>query len=166
MKTHFVFARHFYLIGDEKLKSLILRGMEKYNIKKVMVTIMSRWREKLITKEDMVCYCKGGEEQRSVNDDLDLLFEAIRLDKKSDDHVVTYFLPMLTENELELVERKDSNYLKTFLVKNPDVKEAEMKRSESDSKFVCELGLRRTFTIECQHQQLFSSKLKILSNCS
>ena len=49
---------------------------------------------------------------------------------------------------MKLVERKDISYLDTFNVLNPDVPEAEMKLSESDSKFVSGFGWRRTFTIE------------------
>ena len=96
----------------------------------------------------MINYCKGKEYQKeSANDDLDLLFEAIQLGNKPDDDVETYFLPMLTKKELELVEQKNYNYLKTFMGSIPDVNEAEMKLSESTSKFVYAFGHRRTFTI-------------------
>ena len=150
MKTHFVFARHFYLIGDEKLKSFILRGMEKYNIKKVMVTIIDMWRYNLITKEKMENYCNGKEfRKESVNDDLEKLFEDIQLGKKPDDHVETYFLPKLTKEELDLVERKDEDFMHTFTVgMDADVNKAEMMLSESDAKFVRGRGVRLTFTIE------------------
>ena len=149
MDTHFVFAGRYYLMHHDKLKSFILKGMENYNIKKVMVTIMDGWREKIITMEKMVSYCTGEEYlKESVNDDIDNLFENIRLGIEPDAYVATYFLPMLTENELKLVEEKNSIYLKTFLEPNPDVKEAEMKLSGSDSKFVYTEGYRRTFAIE------------------
>ena len=186
MDTHLVFAGKYYLNKD-KLKSFILKGMEKYNIKKVMVTQMYRWRNSLITMERMVDYCKGKEREKiSVNDDLNLVFEAIRLDQEPDYHEKTYFLPMLTGKELELVERKSTRYFQTFwstlmssdrshVSLSPDVKETEMKLSESNSKFVYSWGERRTFTIintsysriadiERQHQQL--SKLKTPSCCS
>ena len=58
----------------------------------------------------------------------------------------------MTEEELELVEREDTSYFGTYIKgaygKNPDVEEAEMKLSESDSKFAFGYGRRRTFTIE------------------
>ena len=153
METHFVFTGVYYLSFNKELKSHILDGMEKYGIKKVMVTQMFRSRARLITKEKMVSYCKGEEyEKESVNDDLDLLFKAIRLGKEPDETVKTYFLPMLTDNELELIERKNSNYLETFASGNPDVREAVMKRSESNSKFVYTWGWRETFTIELEER--------------
>ena len=93
-------------------------------------------------------YKKEEHEKESVNDDLDFLFEAIRLGKELDGTVNTYFLPMLTENELELVEQKNSNYLKKFRRANVDVEEAEMKLSKSKSKFVYSWGVRRTVTID------------------
>ena len=93
----------------------------------------------------------------SVNDDLESFFEDLRLGKEPDEKVYTYFLPKLTEEEMELVEQKETNYLKTFsegfLGGNPDVPEAEMLLSESDSKFLKGFGYRRTFTIENSSEQ-------------
>ena len=125
-----------------------------------MVTIISLERWKLITKEAMEDYCKGEEAEKvSVNDDLESFFEDLRLGKEPPHQsVFTYFLPKLTEEEMELVERKDRNYFETFLhVKHADVKEAEMKLSESDSKFVQGFGCRRTFTIENKSSQNISN---------
>ena len=110
-------------------------------------------RSKIITKEEMENLYTGynlfEHATDSVNDDLESLFENLRLGKEPDDQwVYTYFLPKLTEEEMELVEQKDTNYLQTFNVLNPDVPEAEMLVSESDSKFLNGVGQRRTFTIE------------------
>ena len=58
------------------------------------------------------------------------------------------FTPKLTEEELELVKRKDTTYLQTFGEKNPDVTETQMKLSESDSKYVEGWVDRRTSTIQ------------------
>ena len=98
----------------------------------------------------MESYCKGEEfEKDSVNDDLESLFENIRLGKEPDECVWTYFLPKLTEEELKLVERRDTSYLQTFLHSlNADVNETEMMLSESDSKYIYEFSYRRTFIIE------------------
>ena len=50
---------------------------------------------------------------------------------------------------MRLVDRKDTRYLETFINSaDPDVNEAEMKLSESDSKFLHGWGSRRTFTIK------------------
>jgi len=114
-----------------------------------MVTIIYMERLGLITKEAMEKYCKGEKYQKdSVNDDLESLFEDLRLGKEPDEWVETYFLPKLTTEEMELVETKDTNYFENFLVDDPDVPEAEMLLSESDSKFVEGFGWRTTFTIE------------------
>ena len=98
----------------------------------------------------MESYCKGEKyEKDSVNDDLESLFENIRLGKEPREWVESYFLPKLTEEELELIERRDTSYLRTFYHENQaDVKEAEMMLSESDSKYVKGESLRRTFVIE------------------
>ena len=73
--------------------------------------------------------------KESVNDDLEPLFEDLRLGEHKDGWFITFFLPKLMEEVLKMVESKDPNYMKTFLEKNADVEEAEMKLSESDSKF-------------------------------
>ena len=127
-----------------------------------MVTSILLLRRYLITKEKMELYCKGEEDEKdSVNDDLESLFENIRLGKEPDEYVWTYFLPKLTEEELKLVERRDTSYLQTFLHSlNADVNETEMMLSESDSKYVYEFSYRRTFIIEN------SSKKSLKHKCS
>ena len=112
-----------------------------------MVTRIYLERAYLITKENMESYCKGEKSQKdSVNDDLESFLENIRLGKEPDEKVQTYFLPKLTEEELELVETEDITYFKT-LSYPIDVEKTEMMLSESDSKFVYESGSRKTFTI-------------------
>ena len=134
---------------QDRLRSFILEGMKKNKIKSVMVTSIFMERRKLITKEAMEKYCKGEKRRKvSVNDDLESLFEVLQLGKEPDEESSFYFLPKLTKEEMKLVERNDTNYLETFSSSNPDVKEAEMKLSESDSKFVRGYGDRRTITIE------------------
>ena len=130
---------------------MIVEKMKEHQIKKLMVTNITFWRDRLITKERMENYYKGKErETRSVNDDLEVLFEDIRLGKETDDQVHTYFLPRLTVNELILVERKDKHFMVTFsLLMNADVSKAEMAASKSDSKYINANGRRRTFTIKC-----------------
>ena len=106
----------------------------------------------------MESYCKGEEWLKdSVNDDLESLFENIRLGKEPDEYVETYFLPKLTEEELELVERRDTSYLQTVGHLNPDVDETEMMLSESDSKYVSGASQRRTFVIKIPSETSFET---------
>ena len=124
--------------------------MKKFKIKSVIMTRIGMTRSYLITKERMEKYCKGefGQRGDSVNDDLESLFEDIRLGKEPDDRLVlTYFLPKLTKEEMKLVEREDTSYLQTFTSRDPDVSEAEMMLSESDSKYVRGWNLRHTIII-------------------
>ena len=176
VETHVVYAGCYYNQSDylcklkhkDRLRSLILEGMKKYKIKSAMVTSIYMLRMKIITKENMENYCTGKDllsrvGTNSINDDLELLFEDLRLGKAPSENVQTYFLPKLTEEELELVEKKDSHYLQKFSTSyylhtsdmlrwlsrdRPDVPKAEMKASESNSKFVQGNCYRRTYTIE------------------
>jgi len=131
--------------------------MKKYKIVSVMMTTISMGRWELITKERMESYCMGkNAEKASVNDDLESSFDNLRLGKEPDEQNWTYFLPKLTQEELDLVENRDSSYLETFFYdlggplsgdSCPDVPESEMRLSESKSKFIDGGGHRTTFTI-------------------
>ena len=146
METHFVYPVEYYF---DDLESAILEKMKKYNIKKIMVTIIYMQRNHLITKESMNSYTNGEEDvTESINDDFESLFEDLRLGKEPVDCVETYFLPKLTQEELKLVDQEDEIYLESFTMLEPDVHRAELIASESRSKFVLGLGWRETLTIE------------------
>ena len=85
-----------------------------------------------------------------VCDDLESFFEKIVAGKYSDkfEETKTYFLPSLTDEEMQLVEMKDKNHLETYSSENPDVGKKEMKLSDSKHKYVncsCE---RKTFLFD------------------
>ena len=150
MEMHFIFASYESFHYYDDIKSLIIReAMKKYKIKKVMMTGICMLRHHLITKEEMENYCKGKNNLKKwVNDDLDSMFESIRLGKQRDEIVKTDFFPMLTEAELKLVETKDYNYMQSFSNPNADIDEADMKLSGSDSKYIHGYCQRKTFIIE------------------
>lgn len=134
---------------EEKLRSIIMKNMKKYNIKSVMVTIFYMMRYQLITKEKMDYFCKGKDciFLHSINDDLQSFFEDLQLGKEPNKNTSTYFLPKLTDEEMKLVDRQDTSFLKT-ISRRKDVEEAEMNLSDSNSKFVEGRSGRTTFTIE------------------
>ena len=150
LEPHFIYAGRCSLYSnipenaEIPLRSSLLKLMTKYQIKTVMLTIIYMTKEKLITQEQMKSYCRGEQSSRqiSVNEDLEAFFEDLQLGKhKSNDDVLAYYLPRLTEDEMALVEAKDQNYFQNFSIshlkhsKNPDVPEYVMKMSESESKF-------------------------------
>ena len=125
---------------------------------------------------DYICKEKDDLTKPSFNDDLDSLFEEIRLGKEQNDWVETNTLSKATEEELKLLQRKNINVIslddgRLFearndfkLFRNPfqfpvneDVTRAETKVSESDSKFVERFGYRRTFTIKNPLKRKISS---------
>ena len=161
LKTHFIVAGDYYLTWyghTDTMKSMILEKMEKYGIKKAMVTIIRMRRHHLITKEKMEDYYKGKEEKdgwdkESVHDDLDSFFDKLQNGWWGEEIVVTYFIPMLTEKEKKLVEEKDKDHLMSYrwyanLGMDPDVSKKEMDESESKSKFVRGNCWRSTFILK------------------
>ena len=128
--------------------------MKKYQIKTVMMSIIYMKKNRLITKEKMISYCKGESEihKMSINDDLETMFEDLNKGNRPSHSNQTYFLPKLTEEEMTLAETADENYFQTFYdgiygTKNPDVDEDEMRMSESESKFMHGDFQRRTYPI-------------------
>ena len=132
------------------MKLLISEAMRKNNIESVLFTNIHIERMKLVTKEVMEDYCTEkmfGYDVGSVNDDLDSIFEGLRIGEVPKKCTFTYFLPKLTRNEIDLVAKKDPMYMKTFYDEDPDVKENEMKLSLSRSKYVKATCIRSTILI-------------------
>ena len=165
MDVHFVYAGNYYFkpeIISFRLNSLIQKVIKKHKIKRAMVTKIYMGKSHLITKEKMDMYTNYEQKTiESVNDDLDSLFENIRLGKAQNEKFRTYFFPKLTKEELKLVERKDEIFMETFETKmHADVDKVEMAASESNSKFVWVDCKRTTFTI----QNSFNLAWDIFSN--
>ena len=88
----------------------------------------------------------------SMNDDLEQFFMALQRGEINEECIVSFFTPMLTEEELKLIEDRDKNYLDTFLDhvltgKSPDIFEMEMKLSKSESKYLHAICYRNTIPI-------------------
>ena len=142
-KIHLIFALGDFrnILRDQpKLEPLIIEGMMKFQVKSVMVTFSSLIRNQLITQSAVEDYCKGVYE--SINDDIQSVFDDIRLGLEPYELIRTYFLPKLTEEELALVELNDSIYLQSFWSPFPNPRIAGMK-----NEFVLGECERRTLTI-------------------
>ena len=159
-EIHFVYAGGYYYLYEDQLRSFILDGMKKYGIKTVMVTNINMWRENIITKERMEEILSNQHKlstSGSVNEDLELMMDEIQLGQNPETDVETFFLPKLTEEELELVARNDASYLETFL--RPEADEPKMYRkskiipSESDSKFALGRCFRKTYTLKVNRER-------------
>ena len=92
---------------------------------------------------------RGQPLKESVNDDLESVFENLKLGIEPESDADTFFVPKLTREELKLVDQADQDYFQTFYhFKNPDVKDEEMKLSESNSKYISGYGWRWTYRID------------------
>ena len=76
------------------------------------------------------------------------ILKNLQLGKSPQEESVTYFVSMLTVEELELAEKRDSNYMRTFSNYYPDLAEHEMKFSKSDARFVGAVCFRESLTIK------------------
>ena len=163
MNLHFIYAGDFYLYQKylAQLIKMISRRMRrpKFLEKPITLTLIQMWRDKLITKEKMEKYFSGNEKDiKTANDDLESLVKDLQradFQRERNNIVAAYLIRKLTAEELKLVEQKDSNYMQTFFSNKADVKEDEMKMSESDAKFVLGEFRRQTFTIQSKPNKLF-----------
>ena len=159
MEPHFIYAGYYYSYHEDKLRSFILKRMQKYKMKSAMVTVIYMLRFNLATKQKVEIYCNGkhraghGKHNRkeSVNDDLESFAEQIRLGnlfrKEPEEKIFTYFLPKLTEEEMEVVDIKD--YCNTWRWPKPD--EVGWQAWQSfivDRNYVKGFFDRKTFKIE------------------
>ena len=90
--------------------------------------------------------------EESIQDDLESFFEKLKIGNEKREDVVTYFLPKLTNEELKLVELKDENHLQEYvwqiIGRTVDVDPEQMKKSESDSKYVRSKCVRYTYLLK------------------
>ena len=179
LKLHIMYAGNYYNHRWYEYKlHLLLKRLTLFQT--AMITMLRMSRSHLITKEEMEALTKGLQKvpehlqnfSRNVYrpqkptltrvcDDLDIFFEKIKAGKYSDkfEETRTYFLPKLTEKEMQLVRMKDENHLATYSSYQkrnyysqpnnlPDIDEKEMKLSDSDSKYVRGSCNRKTFFVE------------------
>ena len=116
---------------------------------------MKRWT--LITHEIVKDAYKGKFGKywgKSIGESLELFFMQLQNQEEiKEETVPSFFTPMLTQNELQLVEEKNKNYFNTFEIHhygrptrhNPDVEPGKMAKSDSISKFV--YGPCRRYTL-------------------
>ena len=95
----------------------------------------------------------------SINDDLDSFINNLQNSNKINyEEVFSFCTPKLTKEELKLVEEKEREHIRTYLMYDPDVEVQEMKESDSKDKYVYTRCYRETVYLE--------SKLKSKPRCS
>ena len=124
MVPHFIYC-FGGLIYDDELEKLILSRMKENGLQSTILTGLDMWRKNLITKEKSKEAYKGKLKNESgwrlyegsINDDLESLFnnllEISSLAEIKKEEVNSFFLPKLTAEELELVEKKDAEHMMT-----------------------------------------------------
>ena len=148
---HFIYCNgcSFYPHDFEELEEMILVKMKKYGIQSSILSTLNMLRINLITKEKSIQAAEGklkNDEdwehyEGSINDDLDLFINNLQNSNEIRDETVwSFFLPKLTEEELELVEEKNYEHMMSYGYElDADVGIEEMKQSDSTDKYVhCE----------------------------
>ena len=147
LMPHFVYCTNFK--GAEDVEKLFLTKMGKYGIQSSILTMLTMQRMELITKEKAKKTAKGTLKQQysmprwehngvSINDDLDSLFHKFQNQEEIKNEAVPSFCtPKLTKEELQLVEQKDIEHMKTyFWNERADIDVEEMAKSDSKDKYL------------------------------
>ena len=128
-----------------QLIDVILPAMKEHGIGSLILTRLEMVRNKLIAleesnEEDRIYKVDedGNICQGSIYDDLESFqYNLLFKEKINDENVNSLFMPKLTKQELKLVDIKNSSYMETFMSKfQADIDDEEMKKSNSESKFL------------------------------
>ena len=166
--THFIIGTHFYTIGTElrrydrmkKFYFSIFAELTYQEMKKIYITFLTGRRNAVITKESNLEAYRGefvehnimsfpeshkkdivstSKPKFSVNDDFESSITLIQSGERLDQQIRLFFNPMLTPQQLNLLETKDESYLRSFgnylYGNDPDIIQKELgKYPNSDSK--------------------------------
>ena len=163
LMPHLIYCGFHYLYPKErreKLKEIISRKMRKYGIKSSILTMLYMARLNLVTQEKVKKAAEGKLKNErywkhykgSINDDLESFLISLRNKNEIKPEIVlSFFLPKLTNEELNLVQGGNEEHLNTYEYhsagRNPDVDIEEMTKSDSKSKYVHTDCLRGTILL-------------------
>ena len=157
LMPHFIFCSNRYIdlfsANSDRLKKMFLKKLKAYGIESSVLTVVGMERHYLITKEkhkqaydgkfqndqyrkyykgEAKCVYKG-----SINDDIESFYTNLQNQEVRNELVWSFFTPKLTKEEVKLVEKKNKEFLRTFLYcELADVDPEEMKKSDSKDKYV------------------------------
>ena len=166
---HFIFCEDYYYYNGkdeiETLKYIILDKMRKYGIQTSILTMLNMFRLNLITKENAKKVAEGkliNDEdwegyEGSINDDLERFLINFQGQKEVKyERVLSFFTPELQDKELKLVQEPNEEHMMTYFEyhrgHNPDVDVEEMKKSDSESKYVHCCCTRITFPLSLKKE--------------
>ena len=144
-------ADHFFDASRiEVMRFVFLVLLKKYKIESLIMTFLIMRRENLITKEEVekayVGILNNNDDWKdgklSVNDDLELFFTDLVQNQGyfGERSSNSFFTPKLSQQELELMEQGDFEYLMSFYDYekgfDPDVDYEKMRMSVSKSKYL------------------------------
>ena len=168
LMPHFIYCYGKYGPDVEQLKILLQSKMRKYGIQSAILTMLFMFRKNLITKEKAKAIAiiadgnlknypeRPPEYKRSINDDLESYFQKfLNQEKIKIETEVSLFLPKLTEDELKLVEKKNENHMRSYLLGlfGADIDAEEMKLSNSRDKYVHSGCYRKTIYLDLESNE-------------
>ena len=149
MVAHFIYCYSDGFYYTEDLEKVILSKMQKYGLTSLIFTGLKMLRRNLITKEKSKAAYQGRlknendwyKQETSINDDLESFFNHLQeissLKEIKKEDVLSFFLPKLTDEELDLIEEKNPEHMMTYFWQfDADVNEVEMIKSNSNDKYL------------------------------
>ena len=152
---------HLIVAGDfessiKSFKAEISKKLREFQIQTANITHIYMQRYRLLTKEEMEMFYTGKHKilsqilQQSVQEDLESFNHNCILGTFKDEKYRSFFFQRLTNKEMELVEKKDESFFRSWNALHPtqpDVSDARMKMSDSKSKYLYAQCLRQSFVL-------------------
>ena len=175
--SHFIIGSSFHSLQDQfptvinrprKLLEWISDDLKSHELRAVYLTLLAGNRMNILTKELNTIAYDGKmvidyttpfardkkipiNSKCSVNDDFELSISLIRCGRRLEQNMQLFLHPMVTPNQLKLIERKDESYLRSFgnhlTGYGVGIKEKLKETPDSDPKvrFVSCYCIRRSF---------------------
>ena len=112
-------------------------------------------RLKVVSRETVKAAYQGKFMQVSIHDSLELFFNKLRNQEIIEESVTSFFTPMLTEEEVQLVNDQNWQYLETLNPFYPNRHPEKMVKSDSNSKFVNVTCKRFTLPLNASRKRIY-----------
>ena len=160
---HFIWAGYTHQGSRPAIYNQIKDQMHLRCMGRAILTIVTRWRYSVVTKEVFEeLYKHGGtlgyeKLKKSLGDEIEDFYDGIKYNKDfttylfdNQDRSSSVHCSMLSAQESRKLSEGDENTRSSFCVhyyKNPDVSDEDMRRSESTFKYASSICIRRSFNI-------------------
>ena len=160
---HFIWAGYTHQGSRPAIYELLKYQMRSHFTTRAILTVVTRWRYGVITKETYEdLYKHGGtlgyeKVEQSMSDEIEYFYNGIKYNKNittnlcdNQDRISSVHCSIISAEESRKLSNGDKNTRSSYCIhfyQNPDVTDEEMQKSESTLKYAASICIRRSFYI-------------------